>query len=116
MSGIPVAVEANLTAAVNTFNSSPSVAQGEICEQYRSIQYAENYTANQATVRSLRDQLAAAEEVSVQLVALANQHGNATVAAIAADQEAQVAWQNTRQATIAASVASQIASVVATIP
>lgn len=116
MSGIPVPIEAGLTAAVNAFNTSPTPEQLAICEQYRSIQFAENYSANQATVRSLMDQLAAAEQVSAQLIELANQHGTASVAAIAADETAATEWQNGRVATIAASVESQIASVEATIP
>ncbi len=114
---IPVPVESNLTAAVAAFNSSPSVVQGEICEQYRSIQFAENFTANQVIVRSLQDQLDAATQVSAQLLALATQHGEGpAVAAEAADRAAWQAWSNTRAATIAASIASQVASVVASVP
>ena len=114
---IPVAVEPNLSAAVAAFNSSPSVAQGEICEQYRSIQYAENYTANQVTVRSLLDQLDAATAVSAQILALAIQHGPpAATSAAVADTTAMVSWRNTRAATIAASIESQVASVVASVP
>jgi len=113
---IPVAVESGLTAAIAAFNAAPSVAGVQQCEQYRSSQYAANFAENQSTVRSLIDELAAAQEVSAQLLALADQHGTASVAAIAADETARVAWQNGRQATIEASVASQIAAVVATVP
>ena len=113
---IPTPIEPNLTAAVATFNGSRTVENLRVCEQYRSTQYAANYTANQGAVRTLEDQLEAAKHVSARLLALANQHGTAAVAAIAADGDAAVAWRNTRSATIAASVQSQIESVTASVP
>lgn len=126
MSGIPVTIEPGFSTAVTNLNnlvSGGTATQAEIAAaeaitaQYRGIQWAQNYTANQATVRSLADQLAAAEVVSSELLQKARQYnpGAATSAAVA-DRTAAVEWQNTREATIAASVTAQFTSVADSMP
>ena len=122
---IPVAEEGNFTPAVTALNNGVAASDPEaqlvallaVVTAYRGNQWAENFTANQVTVRSLMDQLEAAKQVSAQLLTTANQYNPAAAtAAQVADNAAMVAWQNTREAGIAASVASQIASVAASMP
>ena len=122
---IPVTIEAGFTSAVTAFNTAVGASDPEAQQvallaavtAYRGNQWAENFTANQVTVRSLADQLAAAQQVSAQLLATATEYNaGAATAAQSADEVAELAWQNTRAAGIAASVASQVASVAGSMP
>ncbi len=112
-----VAIEPGFTTAASNFNATPTVALQQIALQYRGIQNLEEWSANQGTVRSLRDQLAAAEGVSAALLERANNDAPGSVQPyIDADNTAAIAWQNGRVATIAASVASQVSTIVGGYP
>ena len=110
-------IEPGFTTAASNFNTTPSVALQQIALQYRGTQNLEEWSANQATVRSLRDQLAAAEGVSAALLERANSDAPGAVQPyIDADNAAAVEWQNSRQATIDASIASQVSTIVGGYP
>lgn len=112
-----VAIEPGFTTAAANFNATPTVPLQQIAMQYKGIQLMENWAANQATVRSLLDQLAAAQVVSEQLVALALKAApRAPTPYLSADNAAAVAWQNGRQSTIEESVNSQVAAILGGFP
>lgn len=110
-------IEPGFTDAANAFNATPTVPLQEAALRYKGIQLMENWAANQTTVRSLKEQLAAAQGVSQQLLELATEVAPGIVTQyLSADNAAALAWQNTLQANIDASVASQVAAILATFP
>lgn len=122
LSGVPVAIDASVSAAASAYTTSPTEANRLAYVQALNYQYSLNIAAVEADLQSLADQLDVARGVKAQLIELGQQTnqganiGPSTVAAANAAIASEEAWVKTRATAIGAAVDSQVAGIVAAMP